>query len=266
MTPELLRIRSMIQALIKMLGVSLKLTYLLLDGHFGNNKALQMAQQMNLHLVSKLRYDSALYLPYKNPEPNRPCRRKYGAKLDCRNIPIQFLKNSSTEEHIQTDIYQAQVLHQEFAQPINVVILVKTNLNTQAIAHVILFSSDLELPYDQLIDYYSLRFQIEFNFRDAKQFWGLEDFMNISQTAVTNAANLSFFLVNFSHHLLRNFQVGNPGCGIIDLKAHFRGCQYVDEMIKLLPQKPEPVLLAQIFQRISSLGRIHPVQPSTSLS
>jgi len=28
---------------------------------------------------------------------------------------------------------------------------------------------DLELAYDKLIDYYQLRFQIEFNFRDAKQ-------------------------------------------------------------------------------------------------
>ena len=34
----------------------------------------------------------------------------------------------------------------------------------------------LEL-YQTVIDYYSLRFQIEFNFRDAKQFWGLEDFI-----------------------------------------------------------------------------------------
>jgi hypothetical protein len=47
-----------------------------------------------------------------------------------------------------------------------------------------------------------LRFQIEFNFRDAKQFWGLEDFMNRGQTAVTNAVDLSFFMVNLSHHLL----------------------------------------------------------------
>lgn len=82
LTPELLRIKGMIQALLKLLGVSLPLTYLLLDGHFGNNNALQMAQQMALHLVSKLRYDSALYLPYENPEPGRPCRRKYGTKLD----------------------------------------------------------------------------------------------------------------------------------------------------------------------------------------
>ena len=52
--------------------------------------------------------------------------------------------------------------------------------------------SDLKLSYEKIIDYYKLRFQIEFNFRDAKQFWGLEDFMNRSQTAVTNAVNQYF--------------------------------------------------------------------------
>lgn len=66
----------------------------------------------------------------------------------------------------------------------NVVIIAKTNQRTGAQAHVCLFSSDLELAYDKLIDYYSLRFQIEFNFRDAKQFWGLEDFMNTKETYV----------------------------------------------------------------------------------
>jgi len=40
---------------------------------------------------------------------------------------------------------------------------------------VLLFSDDLTLASETLIDYYSLRFQIEFNFRDAKQYWGLED-------------------------------------------------------------------------------------------
>lgn len=30
--------------------------------------------------------------------------------------------------------------------------------------------------YTALIDYYGLRCQIELNFRDAKRYWGLEDF------------------------------------------------------------------------------------------
>src|SRR4030066_734076 len=80
---------------------------------------------------------------------------------------------------------------------------------------IILFSSDLDLPYGKLIDYYSLRFQIEFNFRDAKQYWGLEDFMNVKETPITNAANLAFFMVNISHALIDEIRKHNPLLGAI---------------------------------------------------
>src|SRR5713101_9761687 len=121
-------------------------------------------------------------------------------------MPEQYLKETTVEGHIQTRLYQAQLLHKEFVQPLHVVILAKTNLRTQAQAQVILFSSDLELTYAQLVDYYSLRFQIECNFREAKQYWGLEDFMNVTPTGVTNAANLSLFMVNVAYRLRADIQ------------------------------------------------------------
>jgi putative transposase len=128
-----------------------------------------------------------------------------------------------------------------------------------------LFSTDLELDYAKIIKFYSLRFQIEFNFRDAKQYWGLEDFMNVKETAVTNAANLSLFMVNFSYALLQPFRQHNPGFSVLDLKAHYRGCRYASETIKWLPQKPDPILLAVIFQQIARLGAILPAfQPPAS--
>lgn len=122
-----------------------------------------------------------------------------------------------------------------------------------------MFSTDLTLSYELLIDYYVLRFQIEFNFRDAKQFWGLEDFMNTSETGVTNAANLSFFMVNVSHRLLRDFRLTNPLLSVLDLKAAFRGYKYAEEILKLLPQKPNPILLTSILTRVANLGAIHPI-------
>lgn len=176
------------------------------------------------------------------------------------------MRQSSIEEDIKTDIYQSTLLHKEFAQPLNVVILVKTNIKTNARSHVILFSSDLDLSYEKIIDYYKLRFQIEFNFRDAKQFWGLEDFMNRSQITVTNAANLSFFMVNLSHYLLAQFRQDNPGSGIVDLKAYYRGFRYVREILKMLPEPPDPILLSQIFAKLTSLGRIHNTSTTVSPS
>ena len=82
-----------------------------------------------------------------------------------------------------------QVWHKLFADLLKVVIIKKINLKTGKSKHVILFSNDLELEHEKLVEYYQLRFQIEFNFRDAKQFQGLEDFMNINKLAVYNAAN-----------------------------------------------------------------------------
>jgi putative transposase len=110
---------------------------------------------------------------------------------------------------IQTCIYQMTMRHKRFPDPLNAVIISKINLQTQARAHVLLFSSDLDLAYDKLIDYYRLRFQIEFNFQDAKQFWGLEDFMNVNQTLVYNAANLALFARSLSSDL-SNLQCQRP--------------------------------------------------------
>jgi len=78
--------------------------------------------------------------------------RKFGSKLDDHNRPEKYLKETTVAGHIQTRLYQAQLRHKEFAQPLNVVIIVKTNLHTQARAHVLLVSSDLELAYAPLVD------------------------------------------------------------------------------------------------------------------
>ena len=227
-------------------------------------RPLHMAHQCHVQLISKLRADAALYVPYEGSYAGRGPRRKYGSKLDYCNIPDMYLQATTVERPIQTRLYQASLLHKEFAHALNVVIIVKTNLQTHARAHVVLFSSDLELPYNQLKDYYCLRFQIEFNFREAKQYWGLEDFMNVTETAVPNAAHLSLFMVNMSYRFLRDVRQSDPACRLLDLKAWFRADTYVTETIKMLPEKPEPVLLAQIFTKVAGIGRIHAVQPSVS--
>ena len=180
-------------------------------------------------------------------------------------MPAKYLVETTVDEDVETHIYQAQMLHKAFAQPLNVVIITKINLKTGAFANLNLFSSDRDLSFDQLIDYYSLRFQIEFNFRDAKQHWGLEDFMNIKEIPLTNALNLSLFMVNVSHALLHDFRQTSPYSSVLDLKAYFRASKYFAETIKLLPEKPEPILLEQIFGNVASLGSIHYVNvPSFS--
>ena len=75
-------------------------------------------------------------------------------------------------------------MHPEFGSVLNVVIIVKTQAKTQKVGHVVFFSSDAELGWEKLVDYYRLRFQLEFNLREAKQHFGLEDFMNTTAVGV----------------------------------------------------------------------------------
>ena len=266
LTPELWRITGMLGALRQLIAGVVSLTSLVLDGHFGNHNALQRARQNPLHLIAKLRCDAALSFPSTGPYAGRGPHRKDGRKVDDDHIPGQYLKATTVEGHIQTSLYQTQLLHKACTSPLHVVILVKTNLRTQARAHVILLSSDLDLACAPLVDYYGLRFQIECTFREAKQYWGLEDFMHVTPTGVTNAAHLSLFMVNVAYRLRADVHPRDPDYSVLDLKADWRGYKYVEETIQRLPEKPEPVLFAKILNQVARLGRIHVSPPSFSFS
>ena len=127
-------------------------------------------------------------------------------------------------------------------------------------AHVGLFNSDLTLDAEKMIDYYSLRFQIEFNFRDAKQYWGLQDFMNVNKIPVNNAVNLSMFMVSVSAKLTDTFRCLNTEFSVLDLKARYRGAKYLHETLKILPKKPDTIVIEQIAEHLGSIGAIHQTQ------
>ena len=165
------------------------------------------------------------------------------------------MKHSEVTDGVLTDTYQMQVWHKLFAWALNVVIIRKTNVKSGKVAQVILFTTDLELSWDKLIEYYRLRFQIEFNFRDAKQYWGLEDFMNTGSMQVYNAANLSMFMVNLSY-ILRQ-QTEFKGMGVIDLKAWFRASKYVRGILKQLQQTAKHNFIDCMAGNVARLGRIH---------
>jgi putative transposase len=257
LSPYLQTLQTQLLAVKDLVGSRLSLTYVVLDGAFGNNYALQMVRRCGMHIISKLRADSALYFPYTGTYSGHGPRKKYGEKLTIGNLPKTSLTQQTTTGSSQTSVYQMHLWHKSFPQLLNVVILVKEHLKTGKRAHVLLVSSDRTLSAEHIIEYYRLRFQIEFNFRDAKQFWGLEDFMNIREQQVTTAMNLSFFLVNVSQILVRRFRHTAPAFSVNDLKAHFRGVKYVNVVLELLPEKPDTIVMQQIAAEVGKLGSIN---------
>ena len=138
------------------------------------------------------------------------------------------------------------------ADVLNGVVIGNTNLQTQAMAHVVLVSRDLELRDDQLLDYDHVRFQMECNFRDAQPYWGLEDFMTVNQTPVDHRANLAMFMVNLAHALIRPIRTQWPEGSVNDLKAWCRGRKSVVETLQLLPEMPEPIFIEQAIAQVAA--------------
>ena len=126
--PELLRIQKALHTLLATVGTTILLKYVVMDGHFGNYPSAFMVRQANLHLISKLRSDAALYPAFEGEHPGRGPKPKYGAKLDVRHLDAKYLKETSIEDQVRTDIYQGQFYNKEFAFPLNVVVILKTYL------------------------------------------------------------------------------------------------------------------------------------------
>ncbi len=258
--PYLEFVQRHIKEALQRIDKELSIVYFVYDGAFGNNNAVQMVKRCGLDIISKLQKNSALVFPNEEPYSGKGAPKKYGDNIDYKNLPAKYLKSDEIDEdkQIQTKIYQMEMLHRKFADRLNIVIIQKIDTVTKNMAHVVLFSTDLSLSYEKIIDYYSLRFQIEFVFRDAKQYWGMEDFMNIKKTPIYNWANLSTFMVNFAHGLRLNPSMNHMS--VLDLKAHYHGIKYVKEVFKLLPNFASDYLIEKVSSKIANLGAIHPTE------
>ena len=260
LSPELSRILAQAQKVVALIGDKIRIAYFVLDGHFGNPFACSMVRQLGLHMITKMHHNAELYLQPSAQEKEKRPRLKYAARIDYAQLPEELRCWSTVEEGYRTEVYQAICLHKHFADRVNVVIILRTHLETKRVGHVVLFSSDLVLEAEKLIDYYALRFQIEFTFRDAKQYFGLEDFMGVKEISVKNAVGLSFFMVNLSTYLLGHLHSSYPGAGVNDLKSYYRAQHYIAEILKFVPEKPDGITCSDLLEQVCRRGFIHPRQ------
>ena len=219
----------------------IKIKYFVGDGGFGNNTVAKIIVAKELHLISKLQYNAALYFPFEGEYSGRGPHIKYGKKLNFDFAETQ-LKDYLVEEQKQKDgsidrIYQMKnMLHKSFDMPLNVVVILRFDKNGIAKSHksrAVLFSTDLTADHKTIMDIYQVRYQIEFNFRDARQFFGLSNFKNIKQQQVQNVIGYAFFMVTLSNILLFEIKQNYPDSkfSIQDLKAYFRAEKYLNELL-----------------------------------
>ena len=224
-------------------------SYLVADGAYNSKTFILICLEQNIALISKLRYTSALYFVAQAKEGKQPRgrKKKYGKRVNLEQLDKtspyfhKTIKNKETSNLI-IDVYHFPKIWTKFLPVmVNVTVLLARNTRTNRVSRKIIFSTDLALSADLMIEYYSLRFQIEFNFRDAKQYFGLADFRAYKETQVNNSVGLAFFMVNFFHIIRKKvtemWAVEN--LSILDVKAGYRAEKQVERILKHFDLDPK---------------------------
>ena len=163
------------------------LHHLAADGAFANKKYADGVVQAGLHLVTKLRQDANMRFRYAGPRTGQRGRPKvYDGKVDWQDLR-RFATVDLSRFNFDDDVegYSAELYHCSLKRWLRVVVLVWYTADGKR-QHVIFATTDLNCTAVAVLEMYQARFQIEFLFRDGKQFAGL------TQCQARKAAALDF--------------------------------------------------------------------------
>ncbi len=161
--------------------------YLVTDGYYSKQKFTNGILEAGYHQIGKLRSDANLRYLYTGEQKPKGRPKLYGDKIVIGEIEkLEFVEKNEDDIEIYTAIVNSVSLKRNIR-------LVFLKFKT---CFAILFSTDTELDAKTIFRYYKARFQIEFLFRDAKQFTGLTHCQARSKTALDNHFNASFSALN----------------------------------------------------------------------
>jgi len=172
-------------------------TYHCVDGYFAKKKYIDEVVALNLHPITKLRHDANCRFLYIGPHPKRRGpKRKYDGKVTFQDLHrFEYLGTREDTEHLH--LYTALVWHVSLKRKLRVVVLVNRK-DPHKPRYIVLASTDLELDGHKLVEFYVARFQIEFLFRDSKQFTGLADCQARAEAALAFHFNAALATLNLA--------------------------------------------------------------------
>src|SRR5712691_2403176 len=171
--------------------------YHCVDGYFAKKKYIDEVVALKLHPITKLRGDANCLFLYTGPHPKRRGpRRKYDGKVNFQDLR-RFADLGTLEERDHVHLYTALVWHVSLKRKLRVVVLVH-RMDPAKPRYIVLASTALALAGRKLVEYYVARFQIEFLFRDSKQFTGLSDCQARAKAALDFHFNASLATLNLA--------------------------------------------------------------------
>lgn len=171
---------------------------------YAKNKIINGLINNGKHLITKLRTDANL--KYLNDKPRQKGQKGASCKYDGK---VKFDDLSKWDLIGQDEKYSHLTIYTQklFAVNLDRVLRVVLLLNTKTNKYVLLACTDAQLEACLITKYYQLRFQIEFIFRDAKQFMGLNDCQARNEAKLDFHFNSSLSAVNIARKTIQQNEI-----------------------------------------------------------
>jgi len=186
------RINFYIEQLLDCIPLLVNVLYIVGDGYYAKIKMFDAVLKMNKHLITKLRPDSDM--KYKiDTSKKKHGNQKYGKKVDWKNLDLdRWIDIGVHPSNEKIHVYTQELYHVRSKRYLKVVLLVHQKKKK----YILIASTNLFQSAFDIFTFYALRFQIEFLFRDAKQFTGINHCQAREEAKLDFHFNMSLAAVN----------------------------------------------------------------------
>jgi hypothetical protein len=207
------------------------------DAFFSKITFIQPLMNEGFHVISKLRDDANLRYKFKGEYSGKGRPPHLAGRIDLESLDMDIFTQIQINDNTQG--FYAVVNSKSLKTDILLVVERKTDENGNTIQRLI-FSTDTKMNALEVLEYYHCRFQMEFNFRDAKQATGLNHCQARDLDKLDFHFNTSLTTVNIMKiiHLKDKNKAGKP-FSIADCKLLYHNAFLLNRFIEAFGIKPK---------------------------
>ena len=229
-----------------------KVEYFVGDGFYAKKKVVDKVVALGFSFISKLRSDADMkYLYEGEHEKRKGAKKKYEGKVVWKECFDKFSFVTTLENGIK--LYSKDVYSVRLKRHLRVVVLQTYNKKGK-MGYALLFSTHLEQDPKEIYHYYSLRFAIEFLFRDAKSHLGLQHCQAREEDKLCFHFNFVFLVLNLAKWEI--LQSGKSSISIADLKSEYFNRNYLQTIFTKLDLQTELLKNHPNYALLENWGKI----------
>lgn len=223
------------------------------DAYFSKESFTTGIKELGFDLISRFRDDVRLNYLYTGPKSHKRGRpQKFAGKVNLKELNMSvFCEEHTIDGTIDYKMYTAILWAVSLKRKVRVVIVDYEDAEKKRQARKVFFSTDTSMSAKDIFDIYRTRFQLEFVFRDAKQFTGLTHCQARNKEALSFAFNASLSSVNVARAFARqkglNLSVGS-------VKTLLHNAAMIERFIATFGNHPNMRLNNTVFKELLLYG------------